>query len=144
MVDSAGRLWAVVVQAANLADGRGALPLLDQLESITARLEKFLGDTSYTGVFAKAVESKGYQFEKSARFTLTDTKVEQPKKGKKFIVESKRWVIERSGPATGVHRLHAWTNFFRRITKDYERTVESAATWLLVANSTIMLQRIHN
>ncbi|TAG34265.1 MAG: IS5/IS1182 family transposase, partial [Cytophagia bacterium] len=50
-----------------------------------------------------------------------------------FIVEAKRWVVERS---------FAWTNFFRRNVKDYERNVESPESWLLLANSTIMLQRI--
>ena len=135
LVDTGGRLWVAVVHAANIADGKGALPLLDKLDFITERLEKFLGDTSYNKIFADAVEKAGYLFEKSARFTEIDKTMEQPKKGKKFVVESKRWVIERS---------FAWTNFYRRITKDYERTVESSVSWLLLANSTIMLQRIIN
>ena len=133
LVDTGGRLWVAVVHAANIADGKGALPLLDKLDGITERLEKFLGDTSYNKIFANAVSKAGYVFEKSARFTEADKSVEQPKKGKKFVVESKRWVVERS---------FAWTNFFRRVTKDYERTVESSVAWLLLSNSTIMLQRI--
>ena len=133
LVDTGGRLWVAVVHAANIADGKGALPLLGKLGSITPRLEKFLGDTSYNKIFANAVEKAGYVFEKSARFAEIDKTVEQPKKGKKFVVESKRWVVERS---------FAWTNFFRRVTKDYERTVESSIAWLLLANTTIMLQRI--
>ncbi|WP_229201740.1 transposase [Arsenicibacter rosenii] len=46
---------------------------------------------------------------------------------------AKRWVVERS---------IAWTNFFRRIVKDYEYTLSSSANWLYLANIQIMLQRI--
>ena len=67
LVDTQGRLWGVCVHAANIADGKGALPLLDDLEAILTRLEKFLGDTAYNGIFAEAAQEKGYQFEKSAR-----------------------------------------------------------------------------
>lgn len=134
LVDTGGRLCAVVVHAANIADGKGALALLEQLDSLSERLEKFLGDTSYNGTFAEAVEKKGFKYEKSARIGgNADTTVEQPKTGKKFIVEAKRWVVERS---------FAWTNFFRRNVKDYERNVKSSESWLLLANSTIMLQRL--
>lgn len=138
LVDTDGRLWGVVVHGANIADGKGALPLLDGLEHVTDMentLEKFLADTAYNGIFAQAVEKKGYKYEKSARIGgNADPSVEQPKAGKKFIVEAKRWVAERT---------IGWTNFFRRITKDYERTVEYSLAWLLLANSTIMLQRIN-
>ncbi len=134
LVDTGGRLCAVVVHAANIADGKGALTLLGRIDSLTERLEKFLGDTAYNGIFADAVEKKGLKYEKSARISgNADQTVEQPKTGKKFIVEAKRWVVERS---------FSWTNYFRRNTKDYERNVESSEAWLLLANSTIMLQRI--
>ena len=123
-----------MVYAANLADGKGGLTLLDKIDSITERLEKFLGDTAYKVIFADAVEKKGFKYEKSARISgNADETVQQPKTGRKFIVEAKRWVVERS---------FAWTNYFRRNTKDYERNVESSESWLLLANSTIMLHRI--
>ena len=102
LVDTGGRLCAVVVHAANLADGKGGVTLLDKIDSITERLEKFLGDTAYNGIFADAVEKKGFKYEKSARISgNADETVEQPKTGKKFIVEAKRWVVERS---------FGWTN----------------------------------
>ncbi len=41
-----------------------------------------------------------------------------------------------------VERSIAWTNFFRRIVKDYEYTLSSSVVWLLLANIQIMLQRI--
>jgi transposase len=133
LVDTGGRLFGVEVHAANIADGKGGLALLDKMEGYVSRLEKFLGDTSYNGIFAQKVEEKGYVFEKAARLDEGAKKESKATGGKKFVVEAKRWVVERS---------FAWTNFFRRVTKDYERTVESSASWLLLANSTIMLQRI--
>lgn len=115
LVDTGGRLWGALAHAANIADGKGGLPLLEKLNGVAERLEKFLGDTAYNGIFAQAVKEKGYKYEKSARIGgNADPTIDQPKSGKKFIVEPKRWVVERS---------IAWTNFFRRITKDYERIV---------------------
>lgn len=134
LVDTGGRVWGVAVHAANIADGKGGLPLLNRVKEIGQSVKKILGDTAYNGIFADAVVEIGCEYEKSARIggnaDLTKT---QPKKGKKFIVEAKRWVVERT---------IGWTNFFRRITKDYERTVQSSESWLLLANITIMLQRI--
>ena len=132
-MDVDGRLWRVVVHAANIADGKGALPLLDNMEHINECLEKFLGDTSYNGVFAQGVAEKGYLFEKAARLDEGSSAIQTAHQGKKFVVEPKRWAVERS---------FAWTNFFRRVCKNYERTVQSSEAWLLLANITIMLQRI--
>ena len=96
LVDTGGRLWGAVAHAANIADGKGALALLDNLDNVAERLEKFLGDTAYNRIFAQVVEEKGYKYEKSARIGGdADTTIEQPKTGKKFIVEAKRWVKER-------------------------------------------------
>ncbi len=101
LVDTGGRLWAVVVHAANMADAKGGLPLLAKVEQLN-RLEKFLGDTAYNGIFADALLAKGYQYEKAACIAgNADQSAVEIKTGKKFIVEAKRWVIERSGPATG-------------------------------------------
>lgn len=41
-----------------------------------------------------------------------------------------------------LERSIAWTNFFRRIIKDYEYTLSSSVGWLLLANIQIILQRI--
>jgi hypothetical protein len=42
-----------------------------------------------------------------------------------------------------VERTISWTNFFRRIVKDYEYTTQSSAAWLIFTIMTIMLQRIN-
>ena len=123
LVDMGGRLWRTVVHPANGADGPEAIPLLAQLEHIDNRLKTLFGDTSYNGVFAQAVSLAGYTYEKAAK----------PESKQGFIPVKGRWVVERS---------IAWSNFFRRLVKDYEYTVSSSEAFLYLANSLIMLQRI--
>jgi transposase len=130
LVDVEGRLYSCHVHAANIADAYGGQLCLADLSPIQSRLEKILGDTSYNGIFAEEVTKKGFIFEKSVRLG-TPEKEEKLPKG--FVPEAKRWVVERT---------FAWTNFFRRIVKDYEHTVTSSAIWMVLANITVMLQRI--
>jgi transposase len=123
LVDTGGRLWRVIVHAANRHDGPAGSELLEDTGAFGERLEKILGDDAYSGQFAKKAQEKGFVFEKASR----------AESAKGFVPVAKRWVVERT---------IAWTNFFRRIVKDYEYTVLSSATWLILANLTIMLQRI--
>nr|WP_317042377.1 transposase [Spirosoma fluviale] len=59
--------------------------------------------------------------------------VARPESARGFVPVAKRWVVERT---------IAWTNFFRRIVKDYEYTLSSSVNWLYLANIQLMLQRI--
>lgn len=124
LVDTGGRLWRVLVHAAHLHDGQAASGLLEQCEAICQRLKKFLGDKAYTGVFAECVAQQGFEFEQASR----------PATAQGFVPIAKRWVVERT---------IAWTNFFRRVVRDCEYTVQSSAAWLILANLTIMLQRVY-
>ena len=123
LVDMGGRLWRTVVHAANGADGPSAKVLLDNLDEINHRLDLFFGDMAYNGVFADAVVAGGYRYEKAAK----------PESKQGFVPVKGRWVVERS---------ISWTNFFRRIVKDYEYTTSSSEAFLYLANSLVMLQRI--
>ena len=123
-VDTQGRLWVAAVHAANQADGPAAVSLIgDILWRVGERLEKVYGDQSYNGVFAKALVDWSIDFEKASR----------PESAQGFVPVAKRWVVERS---------IAWTNYFRRIVKDYEYTLLSSVSWLYLANIQLMLQRI--
>ena len=129
LVDTQGRVWVVLVHAANGADGPAATALIgDLLWRTGERLEKVFGDQAYNGVFAQALGEWGIDFEKAAR----------PESAQGFVAVAKRWVVERT---------IAWTNFFSvrrcgRLVKDYEYTVSSSVSWLYLANIQIMLQRI--
>ena len=123
VVDSGGRLWVAHVHAANEADGPVAALLVEDLIYVGDRLEKVYGDGAYGGQFAHALAEWGIDFERASR----------PESTQGFVPVAKRWVVERS---------IAWTNFFRRIVKDYEYTLSSSAGWLYLANIQLMLQRM--
>lgn len=124
VVDTDGRFWVVDVHAANEAEGPAAIPLIGTiLWRAAERLEKIYGDQAYNRVFAQALAEWSIDFEKASR----------PESARGFVPVAKRWVVERS---------IAWTNFFRRIGKDYEYTLSSSVGWLYLANVQIMLQRI--
>ena len=124
LVDSGGRLWFVRVHAANIHDGAAALDFMPDIICQNERLVKIYGDQAYAGVFANEIEKHDIKFEKAAK----------PESTKGFVPVAKRWVVERT---------IAWSNFFRRIVKDYEYTVSSSVGWMYLANIQIMLQRIH-
>jgi hypothetical protein len=63
-------------------------------------LIKIYGDQAYAEVFAEAIEKYDIKFEKAAKSEST----------KGFVPVAKRRVHERT---------IAWSNFFRRIVKDY-------------------------
>jgi transposase len=125
LVDTGGRLWRARVCAANHHDGPAACPLLEGAELLGNCLHTVLGDGAYKGVFARKAAEKGMRFERASR----------PESAKGFVPVAKRWVVERT---------IAWTNFFRRIVKDYEYSVDSSVAWLLLANTAIMIQRIQD
>lgn len=109
LVDSEGRICFVHVHAANQADGPASLSLMADIICQDERLVKIYGDQAYNGVFADEIKKHGIDFEKASR----------PESATGFVPVAKRWVVERT---------FAWTNFFRRIVKDYEYTVSSSAS----------------
>jgi transposase len=124
VVDTQGRVWVVRVHAANEADGPAAVELIGNvLWRCGERLEVICGDQAYNGVFKEALAKWSIEFEKASR----------PESARGFVPVAKRWVVERS---------IAWTNFFRRIVKDYEYTISSSACWLYLANIQLLLQRM--
>ena len=124
LVDVLGRLWKVKVHAAHQHDSPGGVDLLDDVLEQLPRLKKIMGDKSYRGTFAQAVEKIGLAFEVPFR--------DEGVKG--FVVEAKRWVVERT---------FAWLNFFRRVVVDYEHTPQSAQSFLLLANISMVIWRIN-
>lgn len=123
LVDTDGRIWRVLTHGANLHDGVAACAIIEASSTITQRLKKILGDEAYAATFALKAAEAGFEFERASK----------PESAKGFVPIAKRWVVERT---------IAWTNFFRRIVKDYEYTVLSSESWVFLANTTIVLQRL--
>ena len=127
LTDTLGRIWRVEVHAANIHDGIAGLDLI--YPDLTTQMEGvklMLGDLAYSGQFADLIEvvDEGVRFECPARLA--------GRKG--FVVEAKRWVVERS---------FAWFNWYRRITKDHERTVRNSAAMILLANIQMIILSLH-
>ncbi|NRB48125.1 MAG: transposase, partial [Saprospiraceae bacterium] len=56
------------------------------------------------------------------------------KRSSRFEVIPKRWIVERT---------FAIMTFFRRLSKDYEKTVESSEAMVLLMNSWMILSRFN-
>lgn len=123
LTDVRGRIYKVHIHAANRHDSPQGVHLFDEMEVDLEALEKILADKTYRGTFAKAVEKLGLTFELPQR----------PEGVKGFVVEAKRWAVERS---------FAWLNFFRRTVIDYERTTESAESFVILANIAMVIHKI--
>jgi len=123
LTDTGGRIWITHVHAANISDDKGGQALLKDIDCFKVRLQKILTDAGYKEKFKKCVEHLGLKFEVSSR----------PESVKGFVPIKIRWVVERT---------FGWMNFFRRLVKDYEYTVSSAQTWILLGNIAVMLNRI--
>ena len=46
-----------------------------------------------------------------------------------------RWVVERT---------FGWLNSYRRLSKDYERSIESARNTIMIAHTMLLLKRLYN
>lgn len=128
IVDTGGRLWQVAVHAANIADSVGGLAVVQHTKGWDERVKKVLTDQSYEGDFAEQVRRKCWLFEVASK----------PESAQGFVPIAQRWVVEPVRRCGSI----AWSNSFRRIVKDYERTIESSVVWLLLANSAVMLNRM--
>ncbi|MEZ4927506.1 MAG: IS5 family transposase [Saprospiraceae bacterium] len=123
LTDVLGRIWRVHVHPANEHDSPAGIELLDNIQQRMNRLEKIIGDKAYRGSFADQIQGMGIEFQVPQR----------PKGIKGFVVEAKRWVVERT---------IAWLNFFRRVVVDYEHTPRNSAAFLYLANISMVLGKI--
>lgn len=125
VTDTLGLVWFVVVHAANLTDGSTADRVIEPLVGYLHRLKKILADAAYQKVFRAWVEEHllGIELELSSR----------PPSTKGFIPVKWRWVTEQT---------FGRFNFFRRLDKDHEKTVQSAEAWMLWQNCQTILFRL--
>ena len=125
-VDTLGYPLAVYVGPANEHDGQAGLALLAMLDQQHFhRLTTIRADHAYRGTFSESAKYFDWQ---------VDTRQSAPSPDKGFVPQENRWQIERS---------FAWLNFFRRLSKDYEKTTASAQAFIMIALCSIMLAKIH-
>ena len=123
VVDTLGLPFAFFVSAANLPDGKMGIELFAQMEQASTRLELIRTDNAYTGYFTEC----------ATYFHWVVEPTQKPESVKGFVPQTGRWQVERS---------LAWLNFFRRLSKDYEKTVESSVAFMQLAFIDIIISKI--
>ena len=125
LVDTLGLPLSVYVTSADVQDRVGTRSLLAGLKPFVPRLQKIWADGAYTGekLASWLEEQGGWELEI----------VERDREARGFEVLSKRWIVERT---------FSWLIRNRRLSKDYERMVQSSETFIKVAMIRLMLRRL--
>lgn len=124
VTDTGGNILDVVVHNANVADCQGARSLIERVAEFFPSLRKLWADGAYRGDLAVFVsEVLGAELEI----------VERTAGKTGFQVVPRRWVVERT---------FAWFEWYRRLSRNYERLSESSESMLYLASIRIMLKRI--
>jgi transposase len=125
ITDTEGFLVGAVVHAASTQDRDGAPLVLKAIRSAFPWLRHVFADGGYAGrKLREALKGKG-------EWTIEIVKRSDTAKG--FEVIPRRWVVERS---------FAWFGRNRRLSKDFERSIESATAWLFLASVQQITRRL--
>jgi putative transposase len=125
VTDTEGSLLTVLVHAANIQDNHGAVPLLGIVGRTFPKLRHIFADRVYRGPkLPNALADLGkWTFEIVTRSQSVGT----------FKAEPRRWVIERT---------FAWFGRNRRLARDFEASIASAETWVLIASVKLLSRRL--
>lgn len=125
LTDTNGLLVAAAVHVADIQDRDGAVPLLASIRSAFPWLRHVFADGGYAGPkLQTAMTAHG-------SWTLEIVKHSDSAKG--FQLLPRRWVVERT---------LAWLNRNRRLAKDFEALIETAAAWLILASVKLLSRRL--
>lgn len=121
VTDTQGFLQALKIHVANEHDSKAGWEALRMVKHKYGRINKIYADGGYRGELEDKV---GKELGMKMEITLRVDKATE------FEPLPKRWVVERS---------FAWLGDFRRLAKDYERTVESSETMIYLAFIVLMI-----
>ena len=116
---------AAIVHRADIQDRDGAPLLLATMRSAFPWLRHVFADAGYAG------EKLRQALAKLGQWTIDIVRRSDTAVG--FEPQPRRWVVERT---------IAWLNRNRRLTKDFEATIQSAQAWLLIASVKLLSRRI--
>ena len=125
LVDTLGLVLSVYVTSADVQDRVGAQCLLAGLKPLLPHLKKIWADGAYTG------EKLAGWLEERGGWKLEI--VERDREARGFEVLPKRWIVERT---------FSWLIRNRRLSKDYERRVQTSETLVEVATIRLLLRRL--
>ena len=119
--DTQGNVMAAGVTAASMHDKTGVKVLKDDIEDLGC-VKKVIADGAYQGV--PPFTAKG---------RIEWQIIEKKATGGRFKVLPKRWIVERT---------FAWLSNFRRLAKDYEKTLHMAKAMILMSAIVITLRKL--
>lgn len=126
-VDTLGLLLAVVVTSAAVDDARAAPEVLKQLHKEDyPRLKVIWADSKYHNY--DLYDWKDNQWDLPWKLEI----VSRPAGSKGFVLLAKRWVVERT---------IAWLGRARRLSKDYERRLDSSECMIRLRGIQMLLNR---
>ena len=117
VTDTAGHLVGLQVHPADIQDREGAVGVLASIRSLYPWLRHIFADGGYAGDKLRGAMTA------FGKWTIEIIKRSDFAQG--FEVLPRRWVVERT---------FAWLGRCRRLAKDFEATIASAVTWVLVAH----------
>jgi putative transposase len=125
IVDTLGLLLDLWVHPADIQDYDAGKEILATILEWYPRLQKIWADGQFgkNGLPEWAQEELGLVLEIVKRAEGT----------KGFVVQAKRWIVERT---------LGWLNGYRRLSKDYEATTESSETMIYLAMIDLMVTRL--
>jgi transposase len=123
-VDTQGLLLGVVVHAADVQDADGLWGLLKRLKPLYNWLRAVFADSIYNRVAAMLA---------CFLFGLTLIIVRRAAGSAGFVVQPRRWVVERT---------LGWLGRWRRLSKDYEALPEVSEAMVTLAMIRLMVHRL--
>ena len=124
IVDTLGFILCIMVMSASVSEPAGGVEILDDLNQRFPTIKKVWADSAYRGQLVDYVQQW-------CRFVLEIVRPAPNQRG--FQVQPKRWIVERS---------LSWLNWWRRLSKDYEKTVESSESMIKISAIRLLLKRI--
>lgn len=119
ITDTLGLMLRIEVHSAGVQDRDGAALVLDRITRRFPFLERFFADAGYQGPRVAAIAPRPVEIIKR-----TDTG---------FVVQPKRWVVERT---------FAWAGINRRLARDFEGAATTARAFFQIAMIKLMARRI--
>jgi transposase len=123
-VDTDGRLLAVNLTPADIADSTGAQLVLDALADRWPWIKHLFGDAAY---------DRRTLLDKAAFLDFTVEVVRGLQGQTSFQVQPRRWVVERT---------FAWLMRYRRLVRDYEQRLDVSEAMMYIALGSSLLHRI--
>jgi putative transposase len=113
----------VVVHAASMSDTEGALDVAARLRGRFPRLQRIWADQGYKDTMVRWFRQQ---------LKVIVEVVSRPS-GSGFVVQPKRWVVERT---------FGWFNRSRQLSKEYELYCETSEQWIYLASIQVMMRRL--